>query len=480
MLFSSLPFLFSFMPLFFIMYFIAKKRNIKNYILLVFSLIFYAWGEPFYILLMVFSILINYMFALWIEKEHERENKYNAKVVVISAAIANLILIGIFKYMGFILGIFGITAPNIVNIPLPIGISFYTFQILSYVIDVYRKEVPAQKNVFFLGSYLAGFPQLIAGPIVRYQTIAYELENRKENLEDFAAGLRRFIAGLAKKVLIANTVAALADAILTTTYNINGDIIGSVKDYGALGAWLAIIAYSLQIYFDFSGYSDMAIGMGRMMGFHYLENFNYPYIAKSVTDFWHRWHISLSTFFRDYVYIPLGGNRVSTPRWVLNIMIVWGLTGLWHGAAWTFILWGLYFGVILIIEKLFLQKALEKLEKIPAVSHIYAIILFIFGWVIFRAENVPHIGSIISSMFGANGAGSLIDMAEKNVVKFPQIIAVITGIICAMPVSRYLKKYLDDNPAGKVIIDISSVAALIFCIFSLADNSYNPFIYFIF
>ena len=477
MLFSSLPFLFVFLPLFFISYFAAKKRNIKNYVLLGFSLVFYAWGEPFYILLMLFSIFINYMFALWISKEHEAKNKNNAKAIVMGAAFSNLAIIGLFKYMGFMLGIFGINDPKIANIPLPIGISFYTFQILSYVVDVYRKEVPAQKNIFFLGAYLSGFPQLIAGPIVRYQTIADELENRSENLDEFAAGLRRFIAGLAKKVMIANTVAALADGILTTTYNIHGDITGSIGDYGAIGAWLAIIAYSLQIYFDFSGYSDMAIGIGRMMGFHYLENFNYPYIAKSITDFWRRWHISLSSFFRDYVYIPLGGNKVTKPRWVLNIMIVWVLTGLWHGAAWTFILWGLYFGALLIIERLFLQK---RLEKIPVLCHVYTVFAFVFGWVIFRAESVSHIGSIMAAMYGANGAGSLVALAEKNVVQLPQLVAIAAGIICATPISHYLKKYLEASAAGRVLVDALSAAALIFCIFSLAVDSYNPFIYFIF
>ena len=477
MLFSSLPFLFYFLPLFFILYFTAKKRNTRNYVLLAFSLVFYAWGEPVYIFLMIFSICMNYALALWICKKQGQNEDRRAKSIVIAAAALNLALIGIFKYMGFILGIFGISDPKIANIPLPIGISFYTFQILSYVIDVYKKKAPAQKNIFFLGAYLSGFPQLIAGPIVRYQTIADELENRFENFEEFASGLRRFIAGLAKKVLIANNVAALADGILTTAFNANGGVAGSVKDYGAIGAWIAIIAYSLQIYFDFSGYSDMAIGIGRMMGFHYLENFKYPYTAKSVTDFWRRWHISLSSFFRDYVYIPLGGNRVSTPRWVLNIMIVWGLTGLWHGAAWTFILWGLYFGAILIAEKFFLRK---KLEKIPILCHLYTIAAFIFGWVIFRAENISHIGLILSSMFGANGSGSFVDMAEKNVVGLPQLIAVAAGIVCSMPVSKYLKKYLEATAAGKIIVDLMSAAALIYCVFSLAVESYNPFIYFIF
>lgn len=465
MLFSSLPFLFCFLPLFFILYFAVNKRSIRNYILLGFSLIFYGWGEPLYIFLMIFSIAINYFFALRINAEQSKGS--TGKSTVIIAAVVNLALIGVFKYAGFILRIFGISELRLANIPLPIGISFYTFQILSYVIDVYRKEVPAQKNIFFLGAYLSGFPQLIAGPIVRYQTIADELNSRTETFEEFAAGLRRFVAGLAKKVLIANNVAALTDGILRL----------SGKDYGAVGAWLAMIAYSLQIYFDFSGYSDMAIGLGRMMGFHYLENFNYPYIGKSVTDFWRRWHISLSTFFRDYVYIPLGGNRVSKLRWILNMMIVWMLTGLWHGAAWTFILWGLYFGVLLILEKICWQKAIEKL---PVIRNLYTIIIVIFGWVIFRAENVAHIGEIVTSMFGANGSGSFTWLTEQDIIQMPYLIAIVAGIVCSMPVSRYLSKLFNSKFIGRVIIDLSTIAALIYCIFSLAVGSYNPFIYFIF
>ena len=477
MLFSSLPFLLSFLPLFFIIYFVAKKRNVKNIILLIFSMIFYAWGEPFYIILMIFSILINHYFAVYINKNIENiENTKNAKTLLIFAIIINLALIGVFKYAGFFVnifaGLFGVESVNI-NIPLPIGISFYTFQNLSYIIDVYHKKVKVQKNPLYFGAYVAAFPQLIAGPIVRYETIADELENRVENMYDFAAGLRRFTAGLAKKVLIANNIALMADGILTTTFN-NGEIIASVKDHGAIGAWLAIIAYTLQIYYDFSGYSDMAIGIGRMIGFHYPENFNYPYIAKSVTDFWRRWHISLSSFFRDYIYIPLGGNRVKTIRWILNIVIVWGLTGLWHGAAWTFILWGLYFGVLLIIEKNFLQN---NILKIPALNRIYAISAFVFGWIIFRAESVSHIGTILSTMFGGNGAGNMLELAKNGLVNPMQILMIIVGIICSMPVSVKLKKILERNEKTVYIIDAASVIALVLCVITLAQGAYNPFIY---
>ena len=463
MIFSSLPFMVFFLPLFFLVYFAVKKRAARNIALLIFSLVFYSWGEPLYIFLMVFSIAMNYWFAMQISISQKKGG--SGKNLAIAAAAANLLLIAVFKYAGFILGIFGIAGSPLSNIPLPIGISFYTFQILSYVIDVYRKEVPAQKNIFFLGAYLAGFPQLIAGPIVRYKTIAGELENRKENVPEIAEGLRRFTAGLAKKVFVANNMAAIADAILGY----------EAAKAGALGMWIAIIAYTLQIYYDFSGYSDMAIGMGRMMGFHYLENFNYPYISKSITEFWSRWHMSLSSFFRDYVYIPLGGNRVSMPRWILNLMVVWFLTGLWHGANWTFILWGVYFGALLILEKLVLQR---NFLKIPVVRNIYTIAAFMFGWVIFRAESVGHIGVILSTMFGANGKGSLLGLASSGALTPLGIAAGAAGIICSVPVSGKIKRFLSERGKLAYAIDVASALAVIYCLASLAQGAYNPFIYF--
>lgn len=472
MLFSSLPFLFFFLPLFFAAYILTKNRSVRNFILLAFSLFFYGWGEPVYILLMVFSIAVNYTFALLIvrsrSKNQDGGDNGRAKLFLILAVAINLLFIGIFKYADFFLSVVsGITGMNMpkLNIPLPIGISFYTFQVLSYVIDVYWKTVSVQKNIMFLGAYVVGFPQLIAGPIVRYETIANELVNRRENMEDVAEGLRRFTAGLAKKVFIANNMAAVADAILGY----------EPSKAGALGMWIAIIAYTLQIYYDFSGYSDMAIGLGRMMGFHYLENFNYPYIATSVTDFWRRWHISLSSFFRDYVYIPLGGNRVSKPRWALNTMIVWLLTGLWHGASFTFVLWGVYFGALLLIEKTFLQN---NIVKIPVIRNIYALAAILFGWVIFRAESVSHIGTIVSTMFGANGSGSLLALASSGTIKPIYIAAGIAGIICATPVSGKIKAMLLKRKELAYVIDISSCCALIYCIMVLIQGAYNPFIYF--
>lgn len=473
MLFSSLVFLFCFLPIFIIVYFTAKKRTVRNIILLIFSLIFYAWGEPLYVFLMIFSIIFNYALAMAISKKFESENQKSAKALMICAVAVNLLFLTVFKYTGFLVSIINSAAGNQIipapNIVLPIGISFYTFQIMSYVIDVYRREVPAQRNILFLGAYLAAFPQLIAGPVVRYQTIAEELVNRNENIKDFTIGMKRFIAGLAKKVLIANTMAFAVDNILRF----------SASDYGILGAWIAMIAYAIQIYFDFSGYSDMAIGIGRMMGFKYLENFNYPYIASSITDFWRRWHISMSSFFRDYVYIPLGGNRVSTGRWVFNMAVVWACTGLWHGAEWTFILWGIYFGVLLVIEKLLIGKYIEKL---PVIKNIYALFFIILGWVLFRAESVSHTFEILKAMFGSYGMGganvsaaAVLQQSECGLIFY---IALAAGIVASTPVSRVIKEKLGHIKYGALAMDICILIAFVACAAELALGSYNPFIYF--
>ena len=474
MLFSSLPFQFFFLPLFFIVYFLIKKRKQRNLVLLVFSLFFYAWGEPFYVFLMIFSIMSDYVFGYFVSKYIDLNNKKIARRFVIASIIINLTILGFFKYTDFFIINLSAAIPALsflkpLGLSLPIGISFYTFQTMSYTIDIYKGNAKVQKNVTAFGAYVAAFPQLVAGPIIRYSTIAEELEGRNENMDEFANGLRRFTAGLAKKILIANTMAEVCDTILLKY----GD--GFAGSIGALGMWLAIIAYTLQIYYDFSGYSDMAIGLGLMMGFHYLENFNYPYISKSVTEFWRRWHISLSTVFRDYVYIPLGGNRVRISRWIINMMIVWLLTGFWHGAEWTFILWGVYFGVLLIIEKMFLQNTLLK---VPVLNHIYAIAAFTFGWIIFRAENISHIGTILSGMFGANGGGSLLKLAENGLIKPVHIIMMAAGIICSMPVSKNIKAFLEKNGKTAYLIDIASVAAVVACMIMLAQGAYNPFIYF--
>jgi alginate O-acetyltransferase complex protein AlgI len=413
--------------------------------------------------------MCDYIFGFYISKNIADDRRDIAKRYVMASVIINLCILGFFKYTDFFINnlrmIPALSFLQPLGLSLPIGISFYTFQTMSYTIDIYRGDAKVQKNITSFGAYVAAWPQLVAGPIVRYRTISEELQNRKENVPEIAEGLRRFTAGLMKKVFIANNMAAVADTIFAY----------APEKAGALGMWLAVAAYTLQIYFDFSGYSDMAIGLGRMLGFHYLENFDYPYISKSVTEFWRRWHISLGTFFRDYLYIPLGGNRVSVPRWVLNILIVWFLTGLWHGAEWTFIIWGVYFGALLLIEKLFLQN---NLLKIPVVRNIYTIAAFVFGWIIFRAESVPHIGQILSTMFGAHGKGSMLDLASSGAVKPIYLIAGVTGIICSVPISRKIKEFLSSRGKLVYLIDAASVLAVIYCLAMLAQGAYNPFIYF--
>ncbi len=391
------------------------------------------------------------------------DKKKNKKLFLILSLIFNIGLLVVFKYTDFLIGtfndLFSLNLP-LKNIALPIGISFYTFQILSYVVDVYTKKVKVQKNILYLGTYIASFPQLIAGPIVRYETVEKELNKRDENIDDFAKGIRIFIKGLGKKVLIANTVGYIASAIFKQTPEV----------YGLIGSWIGMISYSIQIYFDFSGYSDMAIGMGRMLGFKYLENFNYPYIAKSATDFWRRWHISLSTFFRDYVYIPLGGNKVSKLKWLRNILIVWFLTGLWHGASFNYILWGLYFGIILIVEKLFLQKILDKLPNF--VQHLYLILIVIISWTIFRSENLTEMVNILKSMIGLNGIGNFNLYPYANILNLNNVIYFIVGIILCTPI---LKKIKFKN---KYLKDIILIVIFILSILSILTSSYNPFIYF--
>ena len=470
MLFSSLTFLFAFLPLFFICYFVFKGRKARNFILFAFSLLFYAWGEPLYIFLMLFSLTANYLLARWLDRYEDNRRKG----VLVLAVVINLALLGVFKYASFAVetfnGITGLSVPA-PAIVLPIGISFYTFQILSYVIDVYRKNVKCQRNWAFLGAYLVAFPQLIAGPIVRYATVEEELTKREENLTDFANGLRRFIFGLAKKVLIANTMASVCDKLIEF----------APQQLGAAGGWIAALSYTLQIYFDFSGYSDMAIGMGLMMGFHYLENFNYPYIARSVTDFWRRWHISLSTFFRDYVYIPLGGNRVSLPRWILNMGIVWLLTGLWHGASWNFVLWGIYYFVLLIAEKLISKKI--KLN-IPVLGNIGTLLFVVLGWVFFRAEDISFAGGWIAALFGGfgiSGTGqmSLPILLQQCDVDTVFIITFIAAIILCTPVAKKLTApHGEKTKPINIVSDIICLVLFLLCIANLASDSYNPFIYF--
>ncbi len=485
MVFSSLTFLFAFLPLFFIVYYTMGKfggiRG-KNIALFIFSMIFYAWGEPVYVLFMVYSTALDYTCGRMIEAGELKGSKKQKKLFLTISLIGNLGLLGIFKYSGMFIGTFndlfnlGMTVPQIA---LPIGISFYTFQTMSYSIDVYLGKVKAQHDIINFAAYVVMFPQLIAGPVVRYETVERELNYRVETKEDFAIGARRFIVGLGKKALIANTMAQTCDTLFQS----------APSSLGMLGTWVAILAYTFQIFFDFSGYSDMAIGMGRMMGFHYLENFNYPYIANSVTDFWRRWHISMSTFFRDYVYIPLGGNRVSKPRWIFNIFVVWFTTGLWHGSSWNFVLWGLYFGLLLVLEKEFLLKYISKTKIF---SHIWAMFLVVYGWVIFTQESLSGLWEYTKAMFGAYGTigtGStnaviLLQRAEVNTIF---VVMFIAAIIFSTPIAKKLKESIETKyneakigiPGGYLAAyDISLFVILFLCTIMLALGSYNPFIYF--
>ena len=461
MVFSSLTFLFFFLPAILISYYAYPKRLWRNTILLLASLIFYAWGEPFYVILIILSIICNWAFAMLMA--HFDSCK---KSILAVSIILNLLSIGIFKYSGFFVEninfVFGISLP-IPSFQLPIGISFYTFQAISYMVDVYRGTVHVQKNPFTFGTYLAMFPQLIAGPIVRYETIENEMSKRKESILNFSIGIERFCIGLGKKVLIANTMGHISDTILSTEPSI-----------GFLAAWTAFIAYAFQIYFDFSGYSDMAIGLGRMFGFHFLENFNYPYIAKSVTDFWRRWHISLSSFFRDYVYIPLGGNRVSSTRWVINIIIVWALTGLWHGASWNFVLWGCYYGILLIGEKILWGSLLQRFPKL--IQHLYVILIFLIGWVFFRIEDFNTMIYWLTALFGRYGFGNLYTLNAIGVLHlWPWF---IIAAIAATPIPQKLIEELTEYRFGETI-RISLVSLLlIFSSITLVIGGFNPFIYF--
>lgn len=470
MVFSSLTFVFYFLPIVIFAYFISPKK-LKNYILLIFSLFFYAYGEPRYVVIMIGSILINYILALFVDKYRQCERK--SKIVLILTVLINIGILGYFKYTNFLMDnvnwLLG-TDISIKKIALPIGISFFTFQAMSYVIDVYRENGKVQKNPFNVALYISFFPQLIAGPIVRYETIAEQIDEREINSDKFSYGIQRFILGLGKKVIIANTMALIADGIMDS----------NISQIGVATAWLGAIAYSLQIYFDFSAYSDMAIGLGKMFGFEFLENFNYPYISKSVTDFWRRWHISLSTWFRDYVYIPLGGNRKGKWKLIRNIFVVWFLTGLWHGASWNFVIWGLYFGVLLILEKFFLSKVLDKTPDL--LKHIYALIIIIFGWVIFRAPNTGFILEYGKVMFGFASA----NLIDNNFAYYINLywIELIAAILFSMPVYPKIYNAVNNikNSKAKTIGELVSIGIL-FCILALSvlfmiNSTYNPFIYF--
>ena len=461
MVFSSLTFLFAYLPIVLLTYFIVPIKW-RNLVLLIVSLFFYGWGEPIYVLVMVFSIVVNWLFGLYIDK-HIDEKNHTSKNALILCIVFNLVLLGFFKYWDFFasnLNLLGITFLKPLHLGLPIGISFYTFQTMSYPIDLYRKHTTVQKDLISFGAYVCMFPQLIAGPIVRYSDIAQELEKRSITTTDLYEGIRRFVCGLAKKVLLANNVGLVWEEISNLTMY-----------QSTLTAWIGILCFAFQIYFDFSGYSDMAIGLGRILGFHFLENFNYPYISKSITDFWHRWHMSLSYWFRDYVYIPLGGNRKGLPRQILNICIVWLLTGFWHGANWNFVLWGVFYGFVLILEKVFLLKYLEKAPRI--LCHIYTMFVVLIAWVLFAFTDMKQVFQYLSLLFGAKGvfANGLTLFYLRN-----YFVLLIVCVIASMPILKTKWNILQGR--FEWLTPIITTLVLLICIAFIVDASYNPFLYF--
>jgi alginate O-acetyltransferase complex protein AlgI len=460
MVFSSPVFIFLFLPAVYLIN-LTMPKKLSNGFLLIFSLLFYAWGEPLYVFLMIFSGLVNYLLTLRMDKESS-----DRKISMLSAVIFNVGILGLFKYADFIImtinGLFSTTIAPL-DLPLPIGISFYTFQTMSYVFDVYRRETAVQKNYFSLLLYITFFPQLIAGPIVQYHDIAQQIVSRKVTLDKTSHGLKRFVFGLSKKVLLANSMAVIVDRLFALA---NNDISTSV-------AWIAAIAYLFQIYFDFSGYSDMAIGMGEMFGFHFKENFNYPYVATSMQDFWRRWHISLSSWFRLYVYIPLGGNRKGKNRALFNRILVFFLTGLWHGASWTFVVWGLYHGLFLLLEQTVL-----KVHRWPnPVRRVYMLMVVLIGFVIFRSENFTQALVFIRSMFTFNFA-SVTAAKELMILMTPAAILIfVISVIASTPIAKKIQTQVKTSLSAPVSYGLALVL-WIACLLSLAANTYNPFIYF--
>ena len=461
MIFSSIPFLFFFFPLFILLYFTLPFKY-KNYILLLFSLIFYAWGEPIYILLMIFSSIVDFINGKNIEK-HKDDNK-KKKIYLIISIIINISLLGFFKYADFFIkvinNILNLDIP-LLNLGLPIGISFFTFQTMSYSIDVYRGDVKAEKDFLTFMTYVCMFPQLIAGPIVRYETVSSELHKRDINFKKFADGFTRFLRGLFKKVLIANNIGLLFTLITSS----------EVNDISIMTGVLAIVSYAFQIYFDFSGYSDMAIGMGNMCGFTFLENFNYPYISKSITEFWRRWHISLSSWFKDYVYIPLGGSRVNILKNIRNILIVWILTGFWHGASWNFIFWGLYYGILLLLEKFVLKKYIDKLPDF--VKHIYTIVLVFIGWMIFAFDDSKYLFEFIKALTSNKFVDSAFLYYFKN-----YFLILVTAIVFSLPVYPKVKEKMNNTIFTSLLSISIYVILFIITLSYLVSDTYNPFLYF--
>lgn len=462
MVFSSLVFLFAYLPFTLLAYYLVPRKG-RNIFLFIVNLVFYGWGEPKLVFLMVFNIFFNYLGGYLVDKY--RMDKRKKKLFLILTCILDIGILAVFKYTGMItetLNILPFLNIPTLEISLPIGISFYTFQTMSYVIDVYRDDAPVSKNFINFGTYVALFPQLIAGPIVRYRDVAYQLTHRKETLDQFTHGVKLFMVGLGKKVLIANQMGNLSTAMFANT-----------DTNGVLGTWIGIIAYSFQIYFDFSGYSDMACGLGNMLGFEFLKNFNYPYIAKSITDFWRRWHISLSTWFKEYVYIPLGGNRRGIKRQVFNLLVVWGLTGLWHGASWNFLLWGLYYGVLLIIEKFILKKYLDKLPSF--FQHFYTIFIVAIGWGLFYFTDMSQLGAFFVNLFDFS-KGIVGSQALNEIISYLPILVV--AAIASTPIAAKFYSNLSDTKFIWIPETLFCVVVLAVSTAALVNQSYNPFLYF--
>lgn len=462
MVFSSLVFMFAYLPITLLAYYLVPRQG-RNIFLFIVNLIFYGWGEPKLVLLMVFNIFFNYTGG-WLVDKYRADAK-KKKLFLILTCVLDIGILAVFKYTGMITETLNMLP--FLNIPelqisLPIGISFYTFQTMSYVIDVYRDDAPVSKNFINFGTYVALFPQLIAGPIVRYRDVAEQLVNRRETLEMFTKGVKLFMVGLAKKVIIANTMGTLTTNIFATT-----------DENGVVGTWVGMIAYTFQIYFDFSGYSDMACGLGNMMGFEFLKNFNYPYIAKSITDFWRRWHISLSTWFKEYVYIPLGGNRKGVKRQILNLLIVWGLTGLWHGAAYNFVLWGLYYGLLLILEKFVLKKFLDRLPSF--VQHIYTLFIIIIGWGLFYFTDVGQLGEFMVDLFNF-GNGICGDQAFNLIMS--NLPMLIIAAVASTPLATMLYTRFEHRRFMWIPETLYCMGVLVVSTASLVNQSYNPFLYF--
>lgn len=462
MVFSSLVFMFAYLPITLLAYYLVPRQG-RNIFLFIVNLIFYGWGEPRLVLLMVFNIFFNYIGG-WLVDKYRADAK-KKKLFLILTCVLDIGILAVFKYTGMITETLNMLP--FLNIPklqisLPIGISFYTFQTMSYVIDVYRDDAPVSKNFINFGTYVALFPQLIAGPIVRYRDVAEQLVNRRETLEMFTKGVKLFMVGLAKKVIIANTMGTLTTNIFATT-----------DENGVVGTWVGMIAYTFQIYFDFSGYSDMACGLGNMMGFEFLKNFNYPYIAKSITDFWRRWHISLSTWFKEYVYIPLGGNRKGVKRQILNLLIVWGLTGLWHGAAYNFVLWGLYYGLLLILEKFVLKKFLDRLPSF--VQHIYTLFIIIIGWGLFYFTDVGQLGEFMVDLFNF-GNGICGDQAFNLIMS--NLPMLIIAAVASTPLATMLYTRFEHRRFMWIPETLYCMGVLVVSTASLVNQSYNPFLYF--